>query len=110
MSTKQTGNARMDFRLPAEAKALIEQAAAISCQNLSDFASSTLLREAREIVEQHRIIRMSQADYDAFVAFLDAPAKPIPAVQELFAKREERLQRIAETRAASAPSTDQAAG
>lgn len=92
MAVKQKGGARMDFRLSDANKELIEQAAALSGQNLSDFATSTLVRHAADIVERHRVIRMSQERYDEFVRFLDEPARPIPAVTEVLAERERRKQ------------------
>ncbi len=90
MPIKKTGNARMDFRLSGQLKKMIEQAAALSEQNLSDFAIGTLARQAEEIIERHRIIRMSQERYDEFAAFLDAPAEAIPAVSEALAERQRR--------------------
>jgi uncharacterized protein (DUF1778 family) len=96
MPIKQTGGARMDFRLSEELKKLIEQAALLSGQNLSDFATGVLARQAEEIVERHRIIRTSQDQYDQFVAFLEAPAVRIPAVSVALAQRELRKERQAE--------------
>lgn len=93
MPTKQTGSARMDFRLSQQSKELIEQAAALSGQNLSDFATGTLTRQAEDIIERHRIIRMSQQQYDEFASFLDAPAAAIPAVSDALAERERRKER-----------------
>jgi uncharacterized protein (DUF1778 family) len=109
MPAKQTGDARMDFRLSKESKCLIEQAAALSEQNVSDFATSTLLREARQIVEQHHMVRMAQDDFKAFAAWLDAPAQPIPAVTKLFQEQAERKRRVAEMKGRRA-SPNQAAG
>ncbi len=97
MPVKQTGSARMDFRLPAETKQLIEQAAALSGQNLSDFATATLVRHAVDIVEKHRVIRLSQERYDEFTALLDAPARPIQAVTDALAERAQRKERRART-------------
>ncbi len=98
MKTNDYARARMDFRLPAKVKELIEQAAAMSGQSVSDFATATLTREAEQIIEKHRIIRMAQEDYDRFSAFVDAPAKPIPAVSEALKERKRRKARAAESK------------
>ena len=81
MATLQRSDARLDFRLPAEAKALIEQAAAITCQSVSDFAASTLVRTAREIVARYQETRLSDRDRDLFLALLDADGEPNEALK-----------------------------
>ena len=101
MPIKQTGNARLDFRLSEQLKELIEQAAALSGQNLSDFATSVLARQSEEIVERHRIIRMSQEQYDEFAAFLEAPAVEFPAVTRELRERQRRKERQSNKRSGS---------
>ena len=50
MST--TDETRLNFRLPAELKETIEEAATHLGQSVTDFAVSTLVRNAREVIEQ----------------------------------------------------------
>jgi uncharacterized protein (DUF1778 family) len=64
-------DARLNFRLPAELKQTIEEAAARTGQSVSDFAVSTLVRTAREVIEQERITRLSNRDRDVFISLLD---------------------------------------
>jgi uncharacterized protein (DUF1778 family) len=72
MSTNASGNdARLNFRLPAELKQTIEEAAARTGQSVSDFAVSTLVRTARDVIEQESITRLSNRDRDVFVSLLD---------------------------------------
>jgi uncharacterized protein (DUF1778 family) len=66
-----SSDARLNFRLPAELKQTIEEAAARTGQSVSDFAVSTLVRTAREVIEQERITRLSNRDRDVFVSLLD---------------------------------------
>ena len=72
MSNQTTSHdARLNFRLPAELKATIEEAAAQLGQSVSDFAVSTLVRTARDVIGQERITRLSDRDRDRFLALLN---------------------------------------
>ena len=64
-------DARLNFRLPTELKQTIEDAAARLGQSVSDFAVSTLVRTAREVIEQENITSLSNRDRNAFIALLD---------------------------------------
>ena len=76
MSTVKN-DARLNFRLPEELKATIEKAAAQSGQSVSDFAVSTLVREARALIREHDVTELSGRDRDIFVSILDdADAAP----------------------------------
>lgn len=80
MSTVKN-DARLNFRLPEELKATIEKAAARLGQSVSDFAVSTLVREAREVIREHDVTELSNRDRDIFVSVLDdAEARPNAAL------------------------------
>lgn len=72
MSTVKN-DARLNFRLPEELKATIEKAAAQLGQSVSDFAVSTLVRTAREVIREHDVTALSNRDRDIFVSILDDP-------------------------------------
>lgn len=81
MSSPTENSARLNFRLPAELKEVIEQAAVSTGQTVSDFAVSTLVREARDIIEESDRTTLTHRDRDLFVALLDDPlAKPNEAL------------------------------
>ena len=62
-------------------KATIEKAAARLGQSVSDFAVSTLVREAREVNREHDVTELSDRDRDIFVSILDDPdARPNEAL------------------------------
>ena len=63
--------ARLNFRLPPTHKKVIEEAAAALGQTVSDFAISTLVHTAREVVEQRDTTELSSRDRDVFLAVLD---------------------------------------
>ena len=81
MSTVRN-DARLNFRLPEELKATIEKAAAQLGQSVSDFAVSTLVREARDVIREHDVTELSLRDRDLFVSILDdADARPNQALR-----------------------------
>ena len=67
---------RLDVRLAADHKNLIEQAASLRGQSVSAFAVSTLVAEAGRIVEESTVLRLSNRDRDAFLAALENPPAP----------------------------------
>ncbi|MDX2029629.1 MAG: DUF1778 domain-containing protein [Blastocatellia bacterium] len=70
----------MDMRLDAHTKMLIERAAAITGQTLTDFAVSNLVYSAMATIERHERLVMTDRDRDRFLKALDRPAKPLPAL------------------------------
>jgi uncharacterized protein (DUF1778 family) len=64
---------RLNFRLDPVIKRVIERAASIRGVSITDFAISTLEREARDIVQNDEAIVLSDRDRDAFLAALDNP-------------------------------------
>lgn len=67
---------RLDFRVSRDKKELIEQAAAVSGQSLTDFAIGTLTRRAKKILREQQVLVLSDRDRDAFLAALDSPPPP----------------------------------
>jgi uncharacterized protein (DUF1778 family) len=75
--------ARLNFRLPAEIKQVIEAAALQRGQTVSDFAISTLAQSARQIVEDQNATRLSARDRKKFMSILDnRSARPNKALKE----------------------------
>ena len=69
MSSTQTHDARMNFRLSKAVKERIERAASITGQSLSDFAASALARNADEILERHNLLVLADEEQDFFLHF-----------------------------------------
>src|SRR5438874_10550411 len=77
MPSRAANDARFNFRLPSELKAVIEEAAAALGQSVSDFAISTLVQAARSVLRQQSVTELTHRDRDIFLAVLDdADAKP----------------------------------
>jgi uncharacterized protein (DUF1778 family) len=68
--------ARMNFRLEAAIKERVARAAAITGQELTAFAVSTLSLRADEIIEKHTNLMLNSKDYDFFLASLNDDGKP----------------------------------
>ena len=86
-------NARLDVRMAPRQKDLIEQAAQLSAQSVSGFVVSVLVEEARKIVDGHAAGRLSDRDRDRFLALLDNPPPPAPALRKASRRHRERLAR-----------------
>jgi uncharacterized protein (DUF1778 family) len=86
MSATHTRTERLDCRITAQDKRLLERAAEKSGLRLSDFVVSTLVVAAREALREDEPIRLSREDWDGFVASLDADPKPNPRLDEAMAE------------------------
>ena len=84
-------DARLNFRLSADLKETIEEAAAHLGQTVSDFAISTLAQTARQVIQEHHVTRLSQRDRNRFVALLDdldaEPNKALIAAAKRYKER-----------------------
>jgi uncharacterized protein (DUF1778 family) len=81
MAMVTKNDARVDFRLSSQAKAVIEEAAALTGQSLSDFAVSTLLEKATQILDAKSLRSLSERDARIFLSVLDAE-QPNQALRE----------------------------
>ena len=81
MAARQKNDARLDFRLSHPLKELIDRAASLTGQSVSDFAISTLVEKARRIVQESTTTILSDRDRDLFLAMLDGDAQPNEALK-----------------------------
>lgn len=72
---------RVDLRIPPDQKRLLEQAAALRGQSLSDFIRSTAIEGARAVVRRADVTILSTRDRDRFLAILDDDAPPNAALR-----------------------------
>lgn len=81
MASPTQSDARVNFRLSSELKKMIEVAASLTGQTVSDFAISILLGNARRVIQDHHKTVLTDRDRDAFMALLDqTEAKPNKAL------------------------------
>jgi uncharacterized protein (DUF1778 family) len=94
MTTKSISDARLNFRLPADLKQAVEEAAALTGQTVSDYAVSVLVQNARALIQQHENTVLTNRDRDAFIRLLDeAEARPNEALLAAAKDYKKRLAR-----------------
>ncbi len=84
--------ARIHFRLPQEAKEVIERAALVSGLTVTDFAITALLQSAHETLDQQAQRQLSDRDQYLFLKMLDEDAEPNEALKQA-ARRYKRHQK-----------------
>lgn len=67
---------RLGLRLDAEAKAMIERAAALEHREVSDFCVNALTEVARQTIARHETLTLSERDRAAFFEALVNPPEP----------------------------------
>jgi uncharacterized protein (DUF1778 family) len=74
----------LSMRLPEADIAIIDRAAGLRGRSRTDFVREAAVRAAEDVLMETMPIRMSAAGFDAFMAALSGPAKPVPEMVELF--------------------------
>lgn len=74
---------RLEVRLTPRAKSMLKRAADFEEKSVSAFVLDKSLEAAAETLADRREFRLNARQYDAFVAALDAPAKPRPRLEKL---------------------------
>jgi uncharacterized protein (DUF1778 family) len=75
------GEARLSFRIDPELKELIELAAMHTGQTVSSYAISTLVRDARRVIEEQHTTYLSERDWEIFMDLMDNPPPPNEALR-----------------------------
>lgn len=88
---KKKPKTRLDFRLDAEAKEAIMQAAHVMGKSLSEFAVSSLVRSAQEVLEKHQTITLSNRDFDAFLEAIESDEEPNDALKRAAERYKQRF-------------------
>lgn len=82
MSALPNPQSRLDFRLQSDHKALIERAARLHGQTVTQFAIAALLKAARESIQDASVTELSLRDRDIFLSMLDEQAEPNEALKK----------------------------
>ncbi len=77
----------IQIRASAETKAMLNRAAALRGQKLSEFMLDSARRQAEEAILDQRVFFLDAKAHEAFLAMLDAPAKPNAALRALMARK-----------------------
>ncbi|WP_417730574.1 DUF1778 domain-containing protein [Rosistilla oblonga] len=85
-------DARINVRLASELKQVIEEAATALGQSVSEFTVSTVVREARQVIQEAQFTRLSTRDRDTFLGALRAAdAKPNDALKAAARRYKKRV-------------------
>jgi uncharacterized protein (DUF1778 family) len=84
MSLPTTKESRLNIRCDNHARELLDRAAAYARMSVSEFVLTNALASAEQVVQAHEAITLNPSDFQAFLAALDAPAKPNAALKRAF--------------------------
>jgi len=85
MAKSATRTAPINLRALDSQRSLIDRAATLLGKNRSDFMLETACREAENILLDQRLFLLNEADFNVFMAMLDAPVKDNAALRKLMA-------------------------
>ena len=79
----QAKSERIDIRTTQNVKRTLQQAAAVTHKTVSEFLLDSALTQAAEVLSDRRLFILDDAQWDAFLAALDAPTVPMPRLERL---------------------------
>ena len=89
--TRTKSESRLNFRLPAEIKERIENAALLSGVTLTDFAIRSLADSADEVLERQQARKLSDRDRDKFLKLISDPPEPNAALKKAALEYKKRV-------------------
>ena len=83
MPPRATRSEKLDLRLTRRAKRTLRAAAATSRCSVSEFVLESALARADETLADRTTFHVTEAQWKAFRAALDAPPRPLPRLERL---------------------------
>ena len=83
MASHTTRSEKLDLRLTRAAKRALQAAAAAAHRSVSEFVLESALARADETLADRRTFSLNSAKWEAFIAALDAPPRPLPHLERL---------------------------
>ena len=77
---------RLQIRLDAHAKNVLQRAAGYRRKALSQFVLGTALEEAERVIQENEFVTLSNADWQVFYAALTNPPAPNTALRKAYAR------------------------
>ncbi|HVV93225.1 MAG TPA: DUF1778 domain-containing protein [Hyphomicrobiales bacterium] len=74
---------KLDLRLTPEAKRMLSAAARAAQRSVSEFVLESALARAEEALPDRRRFGLDAERWEAFLAALDAPPRPMPRLRRL---------------------------
>jgi len=86
MPASTTRSEKLDLRLTPEAKRTLNAAAAAARRSVSEFVLESALARAAETLPDRQRFELDAGRWEAFMAALDAPPRPLPRLKRLLKK------------------------
>ena len=93
METTMLKESRLNIRCDSRTRQLLDKAASYVHVSISEFVLSHALASAERVVQEHESITLKPKDFEAFLAALDAPAKPNAALKRAFKRHADQTHR-----------------
>lgn len=84
---------RLNIRCDVHARELLDRAATYAHVSVSEFVLTHALASAEKIVQANENITLKPEDFHAFLAALDTPVQPNPALKKAFKRHAEQVSR-----------------
>jgi uncharacterized protein (DUF1778 family) len=82
--TEESQQDRLQLRLDARSKRLLQRAANYRRKSLTQFVLSTALEEAEKVVREETVVTLSEADWNIFYDALTNPPVPNAALRKAY--------------------------
>ena len=86
-NTRSMETARVEFRMAADLKSEVEEAAALLGATFTSFATEILVARARQVKLEYGLTVMNDRERDAFLAMLEKPAVPSDSLVKLMSSQ-----------------------
>lgn len=93
MESSTLKESRLNIRCDVHARELIDRAATYAHVSVSEFVLSRALASAEEVVRAHENLMLKPEHFRAFLAALDEPVKPNPALKKAFKRHRDQVAR-----------------
>ncbi len=82
----ETKEDRLQVRLDARSKSVLQRAAGYRHKTVSQFVLATALEEAEKVIRENEVVTLSDPDWTVFYAALIDPPAPNAALRQAFAR------------------------
>ena len=82
MTSAPSRTSRLEARVTPDQKELIERAAAYQGRTVSDFVVNTMQEAAKDVIQEHEVLRLNGLQSRTFVESLLNPSEPNDALRK----------------------------
>lgn len=93
MENTTVKESRLNIRCDVHARELLDKAATYAHVSVSEFVLSHALASAEKVVRANESITLKPEDFHAFLAALDTPVQPSPALKKALKRHTEQVSR-----------------